>query len=97
MKIEVYAPDSDNEFCNGCDCLSFNHYDVSQLNPVLHVYCRKLKTVFESKSLEVKKHHDCPTLKLEVFEDGKPKSLHRTVSTGSAKENTAVKKTEVLW
>lgn len=63
MQITVEAPDG--KFCNGCDCLSFNHYDVSQLKPKLQVYCRKLKIVWESKSLEVVKHHDCPTIKIE--------------------------------
>lgn len=95
MKIEVDAPDG--EFCNGCDCLSYNHYDVAQLNPVLHVYCRKLKVVWESESLEVKKHHDCPTNNIERFEDGESKSIHRTVPTGATKEDSTVKQTKVLW
>jgi len=95
MRIEVEAPDG--EVCNGCDCLSQNFIEVSNGLPKIHVYCRKLKVVWESESKEIKKHHDCPTNLIEVIENGKSKSVHRAISTGATKEDTTVKQTKVLW
>jgi len=92
MQITVEAPEG--AFCNGCDCLSYNHYDVAGLRPILHVYCRKLKKVWESKSLDVVKHHDCPTKNIERIEDGKSGTLHRTIPQRNTKDTG---KTKVDW
>lgn len=59
MQITVEAPDG--VFCKGCDCVSYNYCNLTQSKPILQVYCRKLRIAWESNSLEVVKHTDCPT------------------------------------
>jgi len=95
MQITVEAPNGDT--CNGCDVLNFNYVDMVNSVQNIHVSCRKLHVTWVSQTREVKKHHDCPTNKIERVEYDKSKSLHRAIPTGTTKEDTTIKQTKVLW
>ena len=92
MQITVEAPN--NEYCNGCDVFNFNYVDMVNNVQDIHVSCRKLHVTWQTNQREVKKHHDCPTLRIERFEDGKSKSLCGSISKRNTEE---IRETKINW